>query len=342
MKKLRVLALTQRELVPPDEPVTSDELARARWKTDFYVREALLQLGHEVTFLGEDDDLLEVRRAREEIRPHVVFNLLELFANRPRFMPHILGYLELLGQAYTGCNPVGMMFSLDKALQRKILRHHRIATPEFAMAPRKRVFRRPRRLQFPLIVKSSEEHGSRGIAQASVVTSDEKLAERIAHIHDSLETNAIVEEYVEGREIYMGVLGNRRLQALPAWELLFTKLTEGAPNIATYKMKWDVNYQEQIGLEMGAAELDPALEARIARTCKRAYRALEQSGYCRFDLRLRPDGRLAIIESNPNPDLALDAEFADSALAAGYTFPELIQRLLILGQGWMRRLKADG
>jgi D-alanine-D-alanine ligase len=340
MKKLRVLAMTQRELVPPEGELPEDEVAKARWKTDYDVRNALAELGHEVFFVGEDDDLLEVRKIINDVRPHIVFNLMEFFANRSRFLPHVLGYLELIDQPYTGCNPFGMMLSLDKGLQRKILRHHRIATPEFALAPVGRVFKMPTRMKYPVIVKSAKEHGSRGIAHASVINTDEKLAERIEHVHYSVGTDAIVEEFIEGREIYVGVLGNIRLEALPTWELSFTSLTEGAPNIATYRVKWDIAYQEQIGLTLGPAKLDETLETRIHTICKRAYRTLDQSGYCRFDFRLRDDGRVVLIESNPNPDLAYDAEFADAAKAAGYEYPRLIQRILTLGLSWTRRLRT--
>ncbi len=333
--------MTQHDLVPPDGPVPEDEVAVARWKTDYDVRNTLRGLGHDVRIVGHDDSLDAVQAELDDLRPHIVFVLLERFADRVRFVPHLLGYLELIGQPYTGCNPIGMAFSNDKSLQRKILRHHRIATPEFMIVPRGRVVKRHRRLEFPLIVKTVNEHGSLGIAQASVVTSDQKLVDRVEYIHESIGSPALVEQFIEGRELYQAVLGNERLETFPPWVLSWQNLPDGAPNIATSRLKWDLDYQERVGLKSGPASgLDDALRARIPRVCKRAYRALEQSGYARFDLRLTDAGRVYIIESNPNPEISWDSEFPSSAKAAGYEYPALLQRILTLGLRWTTRLRA--
>ncbi len=339
MKRLRVLILTQHDLVPPEAPAPEDEVAVARWKTDYDVRNTLREMGHEVRIVGHDDSLDAIQRELDDLRPHIVFILLERFADQVRFVPHLLGYLELIGQPYTGCNPIGMAFSNDKPLQRKILRHHRIHTPDFIIVPRGRVVRRPKRLGFPLIVKTADEHGSLGIAQSSVVTSDQKLDDRVAYIHESIGSPALVEQFIEGRELYQAVLGNERLETFPLWELRWKNLPEGAPNIATSRLKWDLDYQERVGLvSERAAGLDDALIARIARTCKRASRALEQSGYARFDLRLTDAGRVFIIESNPNPEIAWDSEFPSAAKAAGYDYPALLRRIISLGLRWTDNL----
>ncbi|MEL7483198.1 MAG: ATP-grasp domain-containing protein [Planctomycetota bacterium] len=340
MKHQRILMLTQADLVPPEAVDDEEQINRASWRTDYDVRNALRELGHDVVVSGADSSLDDLRAALDDTKPHIVFNLLEMFAQRSEFLSHVLSYLELRGQAYTGCNPVGMSFSVRKSLQRKILRHHRIATPEFAVARIGRVFKRPTRLAFPLIVKSVSEHGSIGIAQASVVTSDDRLADRIAFIHDNVGTDAMVEEFIEGRELYVGVLGNTRLTALPVWELGFDNLREGAPNIATSRLKWDVDEQERVGLRTGpAADLDDAARKRIDRLCKRAFRALEQNGYARFDLRLRASGQPVIIESNPNPELAWNSEFPSAALAGGLDYPTLLTRILSLGTQWSARFR---
>jgi D-alanine-D-alanine ligase len=340
VKKLRVLILTQHDLVPPEDPAPEADVAVARWKTDYDVRNTLRDLGHEVRIVGHDDSLDDVRRELDDVRPHIVFVLLERFADEVRFVPHLLGYLELIGQPYTGCNPIGMAFSNDKSLQRKILRHHRIHTPDFMIVPRGRVVRRPKRLPFPLIVKTADEHGSLGISQSSVVTSDQKLADRVEYIHDSIGSTALIEQFIEGRELYQAVLGNERLETFPLWELSWKNLPEGAPNIATSRLKWDVDYQERVGLTSErAGNLDEALVARIARTCKRASRALEQTGYARFDLRLTERGRVYVIESNPNPEIAWDSEFPSAAKAAGYDYPTLLGRIISLGLRWTRGLR---
>ncbi|MEL6795333.1 MAG: ATP-grasp domain-containing protein [Planctomycetota bacterium] len=338
VKPLRVLMLTQADLVPPEEAENEEQINRAPWRTDYDVRNALRELGHEVIVSGADASLDQLRAELDDAKPDIVFNLLEMFAQRSEFLSHVLSYLELRGQPYTGCNPVGMSFSVRKPLQRKILRHHRIATPEFAVARMGKPFRRPTRLQFPLIVKSISEHGSIGISQASVVTTDERLADRIAFVHEHVGTDALVEEFIEGRELYVGVLGNTRLTALPIWELGFDNLRDGAPNIATSRLKWDVDEQERVGLTTGpAADLDDATRQRIARLCKRAFRALEQNGYARFDIRLRPTGQPVIIESNPNPELAWNSEFPAAAKAGGLDYPKLLTRILSLGRQWSDR-----
>jgi D-alanine-D-alanine ligase len=196
----------------------------------------------------------------------------------------------------------------------------------------RRKVRRPARLALPLIVKSLSEDASHGISQASVVDTDEKLVERVAFIHERIRTAAIVEQYIEGRELYVGVLGNDRLRVLPVWELTFGNMAEGAWRIATEKVKHDPNYQERRGILHGPAkDLAPELCARIQRTAKRIYRTLELDGYARIDFRLSADGVLYFLEANPNPEIAESQEFATAALHDGITYPDLLQRILTLG-----------
>jgi D-alanine-D-alanine ligase len=192
--------------------------------------------------------------------------------------------------------------------------------------------RRPRRLAFPLFVKSVSEHASLGIAQASVVQDDPALEQRVRFIHEKVETDALAEEYIEGRELYVGVLGNRRLQVLPVWEMIFKKMPEGAARIATARVKWDLDYQKKRGIETKAARDLPAdTEARIVRLCRRIYRALNMSGFGRLDLRLRPDGRIFVLEANPNPNLEKGEDLAASAATAGLSYEALLERILRLG-----------
>lgn len=337
MRRLRVLLTTLETMVPPEtiEGLTDAEIAP--FKTDYDVLVTLEELGHEVEVVGLGDSLDPLREAIGRFRPHIVFNLLEEFGGSERNVPYVIGWLRLVRQAYTGCNPVGMMISYDKALQRKILRFHRVNVPDFMIVPRGRAPRRPARLGFPLIVKALTRHGSIGISQASIVHDDAKLAERVRYMHDTAEDDVIVEQYIAGREIYLGLIGNRRVEAFPIWELQFENLPEGAPNIATEKVKWDLRYQKRSGVRTAVADdLPPALAERIVRTCRRAYRRLEQSGYCRMDMRLTDDGRIYVIESNPNPQLSFGEDFAESAEQAGLKYPDLIGRILSLGLRWKR------
>jgi len=197
-----------------------------------------------------------------------------------------------------------------------------------------RPIRRPKRLTFPLMVKSLTQEASIGISQASVVDSDEKLRERVAFIHDSIGTAAIVEQYIEGRELYVGILGNQALQALPVWELFFKNMPEGAKRIATDRVKWNSKYQERHGIKTVGAELEPAEVERIHNLCKRAYRALGLTGYARIDLRLDDAGRMWVLEANPNPQIAKGEDFAASAEKAGMTYEALMQRIINLGLRW--------
>jgi D-alanine-D-alanine ligase len=192
----------------------------------------LIDLGQDVRPLGVSSDLKPIREAVENWKPHVVFVLLEEFHGRQTYVPYVVGYLELLRQPYTGCNPDGLMLASGKALQKKILRHHRIPVPDFHVFPLGQQVRRLPRLKFPVIVKSTTAHGSVGIAQASIINDDEKLRERVQFIHDQVQTDAIAEQYIEGRELYLGLLGNQRIQALPVWEMLFENLPDGAAPIS--------------------------------------------------------------------------------------------------------------
>ncbi len=333
--KLRVLALVHRHLVPPDTVPEGVDVQTAPWRTEFDVVSTLRALGHDVRPLGVHDDLGDIRRLVEEWKPHIAFNLLEGFDDVTIFDQNVVALLELMRLPYTGCNPRGLLLARDKSLSKKLLAYHRVDVPEFEVFRIGRTVRRSRHRRFPMIVKSLTHEASIGIAQASVVDSDEKLKERVLFIHESIGTAAIAEQYIEGRELYVGVLGNQHLQALPVWELFFSNMPPEARRIATDRVKWSVKYQQKYEIESGAArELAPAVIEHIQHICKRTYRALELSGYARIDLRMESDGRVWVIEANPNPQIAKGEDFAESAAAAGLAYDALIQRLVNLGMRW--------
>ncbi len=333
-RPLRVIALMHELLVPPEDLSGIDDKEVAEYKSEYDVCTALDHLGHEVTKLGLSDELTPLREAIERERPHVVFNLLEEFRGMPVFDHNVVSYLELMGVKYTGNNPRGLVIARDKALTKKILHYHRIATPRFTVFPRNRKVRMPKRLSFPLIVKSVSEEASRGIAQASVVHTPEALAERVAFMHERVGTPALAEQYIEGRELNVGVLGNQRLEVLPVWELKLDKLPDDAYPIATYKVKWDLDYQERHDIRIGPAKgLSEELLKEIDTVARRCYRVLGLEGYARLDFRLRDDGRLFLLEANPNPDISRDEELAGAAKAAGYSYEALIQKVVSLGRG---------
>src|SRR5947199_5312845 len=228
-----------------------------------------------------------------------------------------------------------MLLPTYNSLSTKQLAYHRIPIPEFEVSRIGRPIRRAKRLAFPLMVKSLTQEASIGISQASVVDSDEKLKERFIFIHESIRTAAIVEQYIEGRELYVGVLGNQLLQALPVWELFFTNMPDGAKRIATDRVKWSVKYQKKYGIDSGPAKDLPDAKAEgIQHLCKRAYRALELSGYARIDLRLEDNGNVWVLEANPNPQIAKGEDFAASAEKLGLSYEGLMQRIINLGLRW--------
>src|SRR3954467_9254473 len=324
-----------RHLVPPDTIEEGTDITAAPWRTEYDVVSTLTGMGHEVRPLAVHDDLGAIRRAAEEWKPHIAFNLLEGFDDITIFDQNVVSHLELLKLSYTGCNPRGLLLARDKSLSKKLLAYHRIHVPEFEVVRIGRPIRRSKRLQFPLMVKSLTQEASIGISQASVVDSDEKLKERVAFIHDSIGTAAIVEQYIEGRELYVGILGNQTLQAMPVWELFFTNMPEGAKRIATDRVKWSVKYQKKYGIDSGiATELPDGKAESIQHLCKRAYRALELSGYARIDLRLDEAGNVLVLEANPNLNIARGEDFSAPSQQHALRFEGVIQRITNLGLRW--------
>ena len=321
--------------VPPAD-VTGVDTETAQWRTEYDVLSTLRdQLEHDVHVLPVKDDLGAIRQANDEFKPHIAFNLLEAFHEVGTFDQNVVSYLELLRLSYTGCNPRGMFLARDKALSKKLLHYHRLPVPEFAVVPRGRKARLPKRLTYPAIVKPLTQESSIGISQASVVADEPHLRERVQFIHESIRTDAIVEGFIEGQELYVGVLGNQRLQVFPVWEMTFANMPDGQHRIATERVKWNVKYQTKVGVSTGEAKsLSEETTALVRHVASRTYRVLELSGYARIDLRLDPTGRVYVLEANPNPQIARTEDFAASAAAAGLDYPTLLQRILTTGIRW--------
>ena len=332
MRKLRVLVLMHESLVPPDSMEGYSELEILEWKTEFDVVSTLRSMGHTVLPLGVQDDLGVLRRATEKFKPHITFNLLEEFHGVGVYDHHVVSYMELMKQHYSGCNPRGLLLAHDKSLAKKILTFHRIRTPGFFVVQRGKKVRKPARFEYPLLVKSVSEDASLGITDASVVHDESHLLERVKHIHNKTDTDALVETFIEGRELYVGLIGNRRIQVLPIWEMIFENAEPGSPLIATSKAKWDPEYQKKVGIKTERAKgIDAATEKKIASVCKRTFKALSLSGYARIDLRLRDDGTVFVIEANPNPNISYGEDLAESAETVGYTYEKLLTKIMTLG-----------
>jgi D-alanine-D-alanine ligase len=333
MRRYRILIITHHSLVPADLADLADNEACV---TEYHVYSTLVELGHHVRVMGIDDQLTELRDAIRDWRPHVIFNLMEQFGGIVSYDYYVVAFLELMRQRYTGCNPRGLMLSRDKVLAKQVLAWHRVPTPAFLSIPFGKRFRAPRRLRFPLFVKSATDDASLGIAQASLVDDMQSLRERVEFIHAQVQSDAIVEEYIEGREIYVGVIGNSQLTTFPAWEMNFGTLPQVQAGIATRKVKWDRKYQQKHGITTGPApDLSLAQSERLNRFAKRIYRALHMNGFARMDFRMRDDGSVFLLEANANPNLTRDEDLAESARSVGVSYEALLTRIVSLGLSYM-------
>jgi D-alanine-D-alanine ligase len=331
LRRLRVIVLCHQDLVPPARLAGLSRAARDAVRTEWDVIRALRGAGHEVRAVGVSDDLEPIRRAARGFRPHATFNLLMEFRDAGALQAHVVAYLELLGIPVTGPDARGILLSRDKALAKTLWLRHHLPTPAFAVFPRRGPAEGCAGLRFPLIVKSRDEEASLGIAQASLVRDARRLRERVAFVHRRVGSDAIAEEYVDGRELTVGVIGNARARALPAWELAFGRLPARSAPIATLRAKFDDRYRRRAGIRSGPARgLAPRARAEIGRLATLAYRALGLSGYARIDLRLPADGRPRLIEANATPDVAAAEDLASSARAAGIPYPRLLERILRL------------
>jgi len=332
MKRLKVLALMHDNLVPP-ESIEGLSMAEVRpFKMEYDLTVTLETLGHTVITVPVGDDLSVVRRAITEHAPDLSYNMLVNFHGVRAYDAYVASYFELLKTPYTGCNPRGLFLAGDKELSKKVLTYHRVKVPRFQAFLRGRKVPKKIELGFPVIVKSLSEEASLGISQASIVRDLEGLRDRVTYVHERIGTSAIAEEFIEGREMTIGILGNERVQVFQPIETIFEKLPAGSQPILTERIKWNMAYQEKIGLTARpAVDLGEGVGERIRRTAKRVYSALNLSGYARLDLRLTPEGQVYVLEANPNPDLAYGEDFSAGAELVGISYEQLVQRILGLG-----------
>jgi D-alanine-D-alanine ligase len=332
---VNVVLLVHSDLIPPEDAKPGQfNREEVPWVTEFDVKQALLANRHTVEVLGVYEELKSIQAEIHQFRPKVVFNLLEEFRGEAIFDQNVVSHLELLGVPYTGSNPKGLIISRDKALCKKILTYHKIPTPKFQVFPRNNTKMQLRLKEFPLIVKCLNEEASLGISQASVVHSLEKLRERVEFIHEKFKTDAIVEEFIEGSEYFVGVIGNYRLQTFPAWELRFDKVKNPEKQLYSTNAKFDEEYRSRNGITTQRAEISEELERYLQKLARRAYRALGISGYARLDLRVDRNGKAYVIEVNPNPDISETDDFAQSAKAAGLIYKKLLDKIIRLGRQW--------
>jgi D-alanine-D-alanine ligase len=337
MKKSRVLILFDTDDAPPATQDFSKHIESVD-EAEFDVARALIARGHDVRCLGFRDDIDQLISGLRAQPSDVVFNLSERFRGESALDYTVASTLEMLGLPYTGASSEGLMLARDKALTKKVLAYHGILIPHFMVCPIGQPVHRPSDLRFPLIVKPLDEDASVGIAQSSVVRDDEALTTRIAFIHERIGTDAIVEEFIEGRELYIGVIGNERPRALPPIEMVFKNEPNVEGRIATFKAKWSVKYRASRGIEnMVARDLPKTLVQRLSDVAVRTYKAAGLRDYGRIDVRLAHDDAIYVVEANPNPYLAEGEDLAWAAEEAGYPYQDLIEKVAEMGLGRSRK-----
>lgn len=333
MKKSRILVLFDTDHEPPANQDYRKPLEHSD-EAEFDVARALIGLGHDVRLFGFRNDLNALVAGIKAEPVDVVFNLAERFRAVSALDYTVSAVLDMIGLPYTGASAEGLMLARDKALTKMVLAYHGLRIPHFMVCKRGAPVKRPSDIRFPLIVKPLDEDASVGITKASVVRDDAALVERVAWIHDRHATDAIVEEFIAGRELYVGVMGNDPPRALPPIEMTFKNGTSEEAKIATFKVKWSVKYRESRGIENRVCDnLSPELSERLAAVAVRAYNAAGLRDYGRIDVRLAHDGEIYIVEANPNPYLADGEDLAWAAEEAGHPYPQFIEAIAEMALG---------
>jgi D-alanine-D-alanine ligase len=332
--KPRVLVLFDTDSDPPANQDYTRHLAGGQ-QVEYEVAQTLMERGYPVRLLGFRGDLTQLLNGLRAEPFDVAFNLTERFRDLSALDYTVAGLLEMLGVPYTGASPTGLILARHKALTKMVLNHHDVRTPRFIEIEEGSPCRRPSDLRFPLIVKPVDEDASVGIAHASVVRDDAAMAERVAFVHERLKTAAIAEEFIAGREIYVGVVGNDKPQALPPIEMVFEPSVPHEQRIATFKVKWSTKYRESRGITNRiASDLGPELTAKLGEVAVASYKAAGLRDYGRVDVRLAHDHEIYVVEANPNPYLSDGEDMAWAAEEGGFPYGELLES--IVGWAWKR------
>lgn len=326
---MKVVILFDLSSPPPPDQDYSQYLKDENWKSELAIKKALEGLGHEPIFVGVHDDIPRLVQELKQIQPDVVFNLAEAFRNDRQYEPHIVALLELLQIPFTGTGSFGLQLCKDKELSKKILSHHRIQVPHSLLSKVSKPIKKFGKFPMPAFVKLARSEASEGITQDSFVENEEDGLARVQFLHKKYEEDVLVEEFIFGRDLYVSVIGSKRLHVLPFRQLQFTKDPDRAAQFATYKTKWDEAYRKRWGIKNTfAPELPEEIEKRACEIAKKAFSALNLSGFARFDFRLTDKNELVMLEANPNPSISDDDDFVLSAKKAGLTFSELIEKLV--------------
>lgn len=326
-KKLDVTVLFDDDAYCPNDP--DFEKTDTEDSVEHDVIQALRRLGHRLTLVRVGGSVAPLVRRLTENPPDVVFNLTEQFRGERRMDYAVAGLLELLDIPFTGTGSMGLMLCRNKAWCKQILAAAgNVAVPRHCVIAPGAAIRLSRDMDFPLVVKPLLEDGSDGISNASVVRNAGELRERCRMIHQRFCQAAIAEQYIDGREIYISIIGTDRLTVLPPRELFLPATARGGPRIATEHVKWNKDYRQRWGVVFDFAQVDEALERELERTCKRTFRMLQIIDYGRIDARVTADNTVVVIEANPNPNLSRVDELAQSAEKAGIGYDALIERIM--------------
>jgi D-alanine-D-alanine ligase len=332
---LKVLLLFDlfRKTSPAESFASAEALRSEDKKTEADLFEVLVRLGHEPDAVGVYDDVRPLFDRIEGSRPDVVLNTCESFLSDRAHEPNIPALLELLRVKYTGSGPDALILCKDKALAKKLLTFHSVQVADFLVSPRERPLRGLSKLAFPVFVKPVNEESSDGISKASLAKTEGEAIERAHFVHEQFGCDALIEEYVDGRELTVGVLGNTRLTILPPQELFFgdgqADGDPSAPRFLTAKAKWDDKYRAKWGIRNGpAAPLPSGVETQLGKIARRVYRILHIRGLGRIDVRVTGKGEIVVMEANPNPSLGRADDFALAAARSGIEYDELVNQVL--------------
>lgn len=333
MKSLKVVLLFDLSVkLSPEE--YADYWKTPDWKTEKDVKNALTKLGHEVIPCGIYDNIEPLLHIVQEQKPDLVFNLSEAFNGNRDFEPNMTALMQLIGVPFTGAGPMSLQLCKDKGLTKVILGYHRIRTPRFVVAKKSHPPRSLKKFQYPAFIKPLQLESSEGISQVSYVENEKDALARVKFIHDRLEVDAIIEEFIDGRELYVSVLGNEKLAVFPPRELFFKEIPDDEPKFATFRSKWDQEYRRKWGIDTGwAAAMPEPTQKKLNDVCKKIYRLLHIQGYGRIDLRIKENGEIYFIEANPNPSIAKQEDYALSANKGGLEYDDLIAKIISLALG---------
>ncbi|MFN3698548.1 MAG: ATP-grasp domain-containing protein [Pseudobdellovibrio sp.] len=331
MKKLKIVLLFD-IAIKMDPKEYRGYWSTPDWKTENDVRKALVRLGHQVIPFGLYDDLEPFIKIVRDEKPDLVFNMSEAFSGQRKLEPHITALMEMLGVPFTGAGAKCLQLCKDKGLTKVILDYHDIKTPQFIVFQKGKSISTKAlgKFPFPGFVKPLQLESSEGISQQSYVVNAKEAIARVQFIQERYQSDVIIEEFIDGREVYVSILGNEKLNVFPVRELFFKQMPDHEPKFATYQSKWNQNYRKKWGIDSDwAKNLSEPMQKKLDETCKKIYKLLQIQGFGRIDLRIRND-EIYFIEANPNPSIAAKEDYALSAHKAGVEYEDLIAKIVSL------------